>query len=69
MPHPYCRRHGPKPDCRRAIELPASCRDGCTDALLVHAHGFTIELLAELIRAGLPTASIERIVASGYAGE
>jgi hypothetical protein len=31
-------RH-PKPDRRRALELLASCRDGCTEAMMI-AHGF-----------------------------
>ena len=52
MPHPYRRRRVPKPDRRRALELLASCRDGCTEAVLA-AHGFTIGLTAELMRAGL----------------
>ena len=58
------RRRGPKPDPRRALELLASCRDGCTEALKL-AYGFTIEQMVELIRAGLPTAHTERVVAAG----
>jgi hypothetical protein len=34
------RYHGPKPDRRRALELLASCPDGCTEAMML-AHGFT----------------------------
>jgi hypothetical protein len=37
MPRPLRRR--PKPDRRRALELLASCRDGCTEAIMV-AHGY-----------------------------
>jgi len=54
------RRRGPKPDPRRALELLASCRDGCTEALML-AYGFTIEQMVELIRAG----HTERVVAAG----
>jgi hypothetical protein len=35
------RPRGPKPDRRRALELLASCRDGCTETIML-AHGFTI---------------------------
>jgi hypothetical protein len=37
-------------------------RDGCTEAILL-AHGFTIPLMVELVRAGLATATAERVVA------
>jgi len=37
---------------QRALELLASCRDGCPEALMV-AHGFTIEQMVELVQAGL----------------
>jgi hypothetical protein len=30
--------------------LLASCRDGCTEAIML-AHGFTIPLMVELVRA------------------
>jgi hypothetical protein len=46
----------------RALELLASCRDGCTEALML-AHGFTIPQMVELVRAGLATATAERVVA------
>lgn len=68
MPHPHRRRHGPVPDRRRALELLASCRDGCTEAIML-AHGFTIPLMVELVRAGLATATAERMVAGGKAME
>ena len=62
---PLCHlRHGPKPDRRRALELLVSCRDGCIEAIII-AHGFTVEQLVELVRAGLASASAERMVAGG----
>jgi hypothetical protein len=38
--------------------------DGCTEAIMV-AHGFTVDMLADIIRAGLATVKIERMVAGG----
>jgi hypothetical protein len=58
------RRDGPRPDRRRALELLASCRDGCAEAIML-AHGFTVEQMVELVRAGLATAKAERVVAGG----
>jgi hypothetical protein len=58
------RRRGPKPDRRRALELLAGSRDGMTEAMLL-AHGFTVDMLVDLIRAGLATANTERMVAGG----
>jgi hypothetical protein len=43
------RRRGPKPDRRRALELLAASREGCTEAIML-AHGFTVELMVELVR-------------------
>jgi hypothetical protein len=40
------RKRAPKPDRRRALELLASCRDGCTEAIML-AHGFTIAQMVE----------------------
>jgi hypothetical protein len=57
-------RRRPKPDRRRALELLASSRDGATEAIM-RAHGFTVEQLVELVRAGLATATAERVVAGG----
>jgi hypothetical protein len=45
-----------KPARIRALQLLASCPDGCTEALML-AHGFTVAL----IRAGLATATPERV--------
>jgi hypothetical protein len=51
------------PACRRrALELLASCPNGGTEAFML-AHGFTIEVLVELVRGGLATAQTERVVA------
>ena len=69
MPTTYSRRRrGPKPERRRALELLAASPDGCSEAIML-AHGFTVELLAGLVRAGLATATTERVVAPGYRGE
>ena len=63
MPQPRRRRHGPKPDRRRALELfAAASHDGATEALML-AHGFTVERMVELVRAGLAIATAERVVA------
>jgi hypothetical protein len=59
MPRP---RHRPKPNRRSALELLASCRDGCTEAMML-AHGFSIDVMVELVNAGLATATAERMIA------
>jgi hypothetical protein len=57
------RRRLPKLDRRRALELLAACpQEGCTQAILV-AHGFTVEQMVELVRAGLATATAQRVKA------
>jgi hypothetical protein len=58
------RKRHPHPNRRRALELLAPCRDGCTEALML-AHAFSIDMMVELIRAGPATAQAERMVASG----
>lgn len=72
MPKPSQRRSRnrvSKPDDRRrALELLASCRDGCPEALMI-AHGFTARELAALVRDGLATATTERILAGKTAME
>jgi hypothetical protein len=60
--HHRSRKRVPKPDRRRALELLAASRDGCTEAVML-AHGFTIPQMVELVRAGLATATAERVVA------
>jgi hypothetical protein len=62
MPQPRRRRHGPQPDRRRALELLADNSDGVTESVML-AHGFTIPQMVELVRAGLATATPERVVA------
>jgi hypothetical protein len=50
---------------RRALELLAvSAKQGCTEAFLL-AHGFTLDQLTDMVRAGLATAQIERARAGG----
>jgi hypothetical protein len=58
-PHRYRR---PNPDRRRALE--AGNREGCTKAIL-RAHGFSIDMMVELVKAGLATTKRERMVADG----
>jgi len=53
---------------RQALKLLASCRDGCTEAIML-AHGFTIPLMVELVRGGLATATAERVRAGSRAIE
>jgi hypothetical protein len=48
-------------DRRRALELLAASPDGCTEAIL-RAHGFTIEQMVALVRAGLATATADRVI-------
>jgi hypothetical protein len=58
------RRHyrRPNPDRRRALELLAASRHGYGKAIL-RAHGFSVDMLVELVQAGLATTKRERIVA------
>ena len=60
--HQRSRKRVPKPDRRRAFELLASCPEGCTEAIML-AHGFTIEQMVDLVRAGLASATAKRIIA------
>jgi hypothetical protein len=47
--------HADNPQERRhALELLAPCRDGCTETTML-AHGFSIDMLVELINSGLAT--------------
>jgi hypothetical protein len=64
MPHPHRRRCAPEPDRRRALELLAGSRDGATEAIML-AHGFSVAQMVALVRAGLATATAERVVAGG----
>lgn len=56
------RKRSPPATRRRALELLAASPGGCTEAILV-AHGFTVEQMVELIRAGLATAKTGRVMA------
>jgi hypothetical protein len=58
------RNRRPPATRRRALELLAASPDGCSEAIMV-AHGFTVDTLVKLIRAGLATAGTERVVAGG----
>ena len=49
---------------RRALELLDASREGCTEAVML-AHGFTVEMLIELVTARLATAQTERMVVGG----
>jgi hypothetical protein len=49
----------------RALELLASSPAGCTDAVLT-AHGFTHELITELIAARLASIEVEQMLANGH---
>jgi hypothetical protein len=57
-------RHLPKPDRRRALELLAASRRGCTEATM-RAHGFTIGQIVALARTGLANARAEGIATGG----
>jgi hypothetical protein len=57
---PYRPRRLPKPDRRRALKLLAVSPDGVTEAVLL-ANGFPPEMLLELVRARLATATAERV--------
>jgi hypothetical protein len=56
------RRRDIKPDRIRALELLASCDNGCPEGIL-QAHGFAISDMVGLVHAGLAKASAERMVA------
>jgi hypothetical protein len=60
------RRHyrRPNPDRRRALELLAASHHGYGKAIL-RAHGFSMDMMVELVKAGLATTKRERIVAGG----
>jgi hypothetical protein len=57
--HPLMAAQQSDTDRRRALELLAGgAKQGCTEAFLL-AHGVTVKMLAEMVRAGLATAQIE----------
>jgi hypothetical protein len=49
---------------RRALELLDASREGCTEAVML-AHGFTVDMLIELVTARLATDQTERKVVGG----
>ena len=49
-----------KPSRRRVLEMLAASPEGLAEGLLA-AHGVTIEQMIDLVRAGLATATAERI--------
>jgi hypothetical protein len=51
-------------DERRLLDLLAGAEDGCTDALLF-THGFALEVVFNLVKAGLATAQAERLHPAG----
>jgi len=56
-------RRLPRPTQRRALELLASCpQEGCSEAVML-AHGFSVAQMVELVRAGLATATPQRVKA------
>jgi len=65
LPMPmHSRKRSPPPTRGRALELLVRSPDGMTEAML-RAHGFTVEILVELVQAGLATTKSERVVAGG----
>jgi hypothetical protein len=47
-----------------ALELLASCRDGCTETIMT-AHGFKTDMMVEIINGGLASVTTEGVVAAG----
>src|SRR5260221_13555359 len=60
----HSRRRSPPATRRRALELLASSPAGCSEAVL-RAHGFAVDQVVAVVRAGLAAAGIERVVAGG----
>jgi hypothetical protein len=55
------RRRHPKPHERRALALLDGCGvGGATEAVML-AHGFTVDQLSELVRAGFVVSTSERV--------
>jgi hypothetical protein len=55
------KRRYPAPFRRRALELLAgSPHKGCAEAVML-AHGFTVAQMVELVRAGLASATAQRV--------
>jgi hypothetical protein len=60
-PRRNARTRNPPATRRRALELLAASRDGATQAIML-AHGFSVEQMVDLVRAGLATAKAERVM-------
>ena len=61
---------GPRRGASAFLPQPPAARLSCSPALgateaILAAHGISIELMVKLVRAGLATATAERIVAGG----
>jgi hypothetical protein len=54
---------GLEPARRRALEPLAGSPDGCTEGIM-RARGFSIDFMVDLVRAGLATATSERLAMS-----
>jgi hypothetical protein len=61
-------RHLVEPERRRALELLAPCRDGCTETTML-VYGFSIDMIVELINSGLATVQTELFMVGRYQGE
>jgi hypothetical protein len=61
-PRRNARTRNPPATRRRALELLAASRDGCTEALMI-AHGFTTKQMVELMRGGLATVNAACVAA------
>jgi hypothetical protein len=62
-PRRNARKCNPPATRRRALELLATSRDGCNRS------DYVVEMLVDLVRAGLATAKAERVVATGRTNE
>jgi hypothetical protein len=60
-----CARTKRKLGHHRALELLACPQEGCTEAVML-AHGFTLDQMVELVRAGLATATPQRVTAGRH---
>src|SRR5258708_28440073 len=60
----HSRKRSPPATRRRALELLVRSPDGMGEAML-RAHGFTAEILVDLVQAGLATEKNDGVVAGG----
>jgi hypothetical protein len=63
-PHQRPIKRQPAPSRRRALERLAACPEGCTEALML-ANGFSVDLLVDLVRAELASATAEHVAGGG----